>query len=87
MSAEVEGMQEMTELLAAGPEVTSLELPAGAVSRLEVSLRYEQGTLLSTSYVFSDDTTFHTLTCTDLTRPDDHWLSIAETFEFLPNAD
>jgi len=37
--------------------------------------------------VLTDGTTFHTLSCTDLTRPDDHWLSLVETFEFLPNAD
>jgi len=31
--------------------------------------------------------TLSSLTCTDVTRPDDRWEFIVETFEFLPNAD
>ena len=87
VAAEMEGMQGLGDMLAFGPEVADLDLPAGAASRIDISLRFPDYVLQSSSYHLTDGATFHTLTCTDLMRPDDYWASIVETFEFLPTAD
>ncbi len=67
--------------------MTELDPPSGPASRIDISLQFPDVVLLSSSWVLTDGTTFHTLTCTDLMRPDDRWLSLVETFEFLPKAD
>ncbi len=67
--------------------MTELDPPSGPASRIDISLQFPDVVLLSSSWVLTDGTTFHTLTCTDLMRPDDYWASIVETFEFLPTAD
>ena len=38
----------------------------------------------SREYLFTDRTTWFRLSCSSTDPPDDRWLSIAETFEFLP---
>jgi hypothetical protein len=85
MAAEVAAASsQFGELLASGPELTDLELPAGDSARLEYGLQFPTYATLHSTYYFVDDEQVHVLTCTGLERPEDGWLSIAETFEFLP---
>jgi hypothetical protein len=73
----------MGDQVVSGPETTMLELPAGESARLDYGLRFPALETVHSAYYFTDSSTFHLLTCTDLVRADDDWLSIAETFEFL----
>lgn len=75
------------DIIIDGPELTFVELPSGRAARLDLGLRLPAFDTASTSYVFIDETWVHTMTCTDLVRPDDGWLSIAESIELLPAAD
>ena len=75
------------ERLAREPESTILELEAGTVARLDYALRYPAFDLEQAVYYYTDGSMLHLLTCTDAQRPADDWLSIAETFEFLPGTD
>ena len=69
------------------PTVTYLTLPAGAAARIDIS--EQTGTAPSehvetSEYVMTDGITQYRLRCSGLERPDDDWLAIVETFEFLP---
>ena len=75
----VEGM----DRLANGPQAAILELPAGDVGRLDYGLRFPDFQTAHAAYYFTDGSMFHLLTCTDTQRPEDDWLSIAETWEWL----
>ncbi len=69
------------------PTVTYLTLPAGAAARIDVSEDVESAPsehIGTSEYVMTDGITQWRLTCSGLERPDDDWLSIAETFELLP---
>jgi hypothetical protein len=41
--------------------------------------------VLVSAWLYVDAQMLHVLTCAGLERPDGEWLSIAETFEFLPS--
>jgi hypothetical protein len=69
--------------LASGPESTLLELGAGEVARLDYGLQYPAFETGHALYYFTDGSMLHLMTCTDVQRPQDDWLSIAEAFEFL----
>ncbi len=84
VAAETAAYARLGDQLASGPDVTMLELPAGEAARIDYGLRFPGYETLHAAYFFSDGSVFFVLTCTDLERPDDDWLSIAETFEFLP---
>lgn len=70
------------DMLASGPDVSMLELPVGNAARIDYGLRFPGYETVHSTYYFTDGTDFHVLTCTGLQRPDDAWLSIAETFEY-----
>jgi uncharacterized membrane protein YhaH (DUF805 family) len=68
------------------PEVVSvdsavMDLPAGRVA--SVDTMYKDG-LDERDYVFKDGKAWFLLQCFSTSAPEDRWLSIAETFEFLP---
>ncbi|MFV2063993.1 MAG: hypothetical protein ACC726_10840 [Chloroflexota bacterium] len=71
------------DLMVDEPELTFIELPSGRAARLDLGLRLPDFDTASTSYLMTDGVWVHTLTCTDLVRPDDAWLPIAQTVEFL----
>jgi hypothetical protein len=82
-AAEAGAISQLGDRLASGPEVTFIDLPFGRAARVDLSLTFPAYESLSSSYLLTDGTSFHVLTCTDVgARPDDDWLSIAETFEF-----
>jgi hypothetical protein len=60
----------------------ALRLPVGDVIRIDTEVP-EEG-YFSSIYLLHDGTTFYGLMCDASDAPDDDWLSIAETFEFLP---
>jgi hypothetical protein len=62
------------------PGITYLELPAGQAARMDGP---DEATHLSV-YLLRDGNTFYWISCAGDDLPDDRWLSIAETFEFLP---
>jgi hypothetical protein len=61
-------------------ETSSLDLPAGPAIRHVVE---SEGTV-GAAYLFSDGFELFFLSCFGDRPSDDHWLSIAETFEFMP---
>ena len=72
---------ELTEEPGVGaPATTFIDLPAGRAGRLDVT----RGSQDSSRWYFSDGAAWFSLSCTSSEPPDDRWLSIAETFEFLP---
>jgi len=82
-AAEVAAAEGFGDLLASGPEVTTLELPAGEAARIDYSLAFPEFETLHSVYYFVDDPAVYILTCTALERPTDSWRSIAETFEYV----
>ena len=62
-------------------EAAYVELAAGQTATLDAL--YDDGTI-GRDYHFTDMTTWFRLSCISSEPPDDRWLSIAETFEFLP---
>jgi hypothetical protein len=86
IAAELASYRSLGDAITVGPDVTTLDLPAGKTVRLDVGLSVPGYETASSSYVYTDGTTFHTLTCTDLDWPEDRWLSIGGTFEFLPES-
>jgi hypothetical protein len=64
-----------------GIDTAYLDLPAGRVARIDS--RWENG-LDQRDYVFKDGETWFLLQCGSTLAPADRWLSIAETFGFLP---
>lgn len=67
--------------LKSGPDVTHLTLPAGDAVRVDTFYGEPDGQ--NTNYLISRGDTLVTLTCSDRAEHSDHWLSIAETFEFV----
>jgi len=69
-----------------GPEVevtsTALRLPVGDGIRIDMEVP-EEG-FSGATYMLTDGATFYGLMCDASNPPEDRWLSIAETFEFLP---
>jgi len=68
------------------PEVVSvdtafMDLPAGRVARVDTMW---EGGWDERDYVFKHGATWFLLQCGSASAPEDRWLSIAETFEFLP---
>jgi len=61
-------------------ETSTLELPAGPAIHYAIESEGNVGS----GYLFSDGFDRFFLTCLGADPPDDRWLSIAETFEFLP---
>ena len=61
------------------PTTTFIELPAGRAGRLDVTLGRD-----TSRWYFSEGAAWFSLSCASSEPPDDRWLSIAETFEFLP---
>lgn len=84
MAAEVASYGQLGEQLASGPDLTMIELPAGSAARIDYSLRLPAYETLHAAYYLTDGSEFFVLTCTNLERPEDDWLSIAESFELLP---
>lgn len=83
LAADVAALGSMGDALAGEPVTTTLQLPAGESARLDYALEYPTVQAVFSAYYFTDGSMFHLLTCTGTVRPDDAWLSIAETFEFL----
>jgi hypothetical protein len=65
---------------------TSVALPIGEVVRVDATGVDADGPQPSSTYFLTDpdETVIHTLVFYSSDPPDDRWLSIAETFEFLP---
>ena len=65
-----------------GPvDSTAVLLAAGDAIRIDLEVPEEE--FSNATYMLSDGTTFYSLGCTASNPPEDRWLSIAETFEFL----
>jgi len=73
--AAAEGADDVTGLV-----VDPLTLPVGEVTRIDYSL----GPLDYSVYHLTDGISLYLLQFQGLDAPEDRWLSIAETFEFLP---
>lgn len=84
LAADAAALGNMGEVLVGGPETQMLDLPAGETARVDYALEYPAVQAFFSAYYFTDGAMFHLMTCTGTVRPDDGWLSIAETFEFLP---
>jgi len=84
LARDEEGASALGDRLASGPDATMLDLAVGAVARLDYGLQYPGLETAHAAYYFTDGSTFHLMTCTHVERAEDDWLSIAETFEFLP---
>lgn len=84
LATDVSALGSMGEALVGDPVATDLELPVGESARLDYALEYPTVQAVFSAYYFTDGSMFHLLTCTGTERPADSWLSIAETFEFLP---
>ena len=63
-------------------ESTAMDLPAGYTVRVDTEW-IDEGAFGS-SYLLTDGQVADSLLCRGSERPEDRWLSIAETFEFLP---
>jgi hypothetical protein len=63
-------------------DVTYLRLPAGRTAAID--RHYRDGTD-NRDYLFTDRSRWSMLSCSSNEPPADRWLSIAETFEFLPH--
>ena len=63
-----------------GLSVAPVTLPVGEVTRIDYSL----GPLDYSAYYLTDGIRLYLLQLQGLDTPEDRWLSIAETFEFLP---
>jgi hypothetical protein len=87
LDAEATAFRQLGDQLVSGPDVETLELPAGEAGRIDYGLRFPGYQTEHATYHLTDGSDFHVLTCTYVERPDDDWLSIAETFEFLPDDD
>jgi hypothetical protein len=66
-----------------------VELPAGSAGRLDTVQQFEGVDLgddvhHGSMYFWVEDDREYTLSCLDVEPHPDHWLAIAETFEFLP---
>ena len=61
---------------------TALRLPAGDAIRIDLELP-DTGSS-SVVYLLTDGTNFYGLMCRAPDAPEDRWLSVAETIEFLP---
>ena len=82
--SEAAAFTELGDRLASGPDISRLELPAGEAVRIVYGLKYPTLETAHAAYYFLDGATLHLLTCTNVERAEDDWLSIAETFELLP---
>ena len=80
---EVAKLDGFGDLIVGEPELSFVALPSGRAARLDLNLQLPEFVTASTSYLLTDGVWIHTLTCTDLVRPDDGWLSIVQTFELL----
>ena len=58
---------------------TEVQVKAGRAVRLD-----DERTRPSSAYLFTDGTRYYSVACSDPDPPQDRWLSMAETFEFLP---
>jgi len=65
-------------------EMADVSLPAGAALRAYMVQHFPEGDLHQAPYILAAPKDFAFLNCIGYARPDDDWLSIAETFEFLP---
>jgi len=63
-----------------GLSVDPVTLPVGEITRIDYSL----GPLDYSVYYLTDGSDLYSLQLNGLDAPEDRWLSIAETFEFLP---
>jgi hypothetical protein len=66
------------------PSVDYVELPVGRVARLDYDTDDWAGQTSTTCYLVPGDDSQHWLSFVGAERPEDRWLSIAETIEFLP---
>ena len=66
------------------PSVDYVDLPVGRVARLDFDTDDWAGQASTSCYLVPGDDSQHWLSCVGAERPADRWLSIAETFEFLP---
>jgi len=74
---------QMSDFLVFGPEVQEVALSAGEALRIDIAHSVGTGGWAS-NYFIADDSVVYGLTCVAESPPEDRWLSIAETFEFLP---
>ncbi len=79
VTSEVQAFEEDPEVIDA--EATFLELPAGPALRVDVR-RWDGWD--GSDFYLADGLRWYELDCGAETAPDDRWLSVAETFEFLP---
>jgi hypothetical protein len=72
-------------MAAAGLVPTFVDLPAGRTGRADyTSPRPDGADVEVTRFVWLRNGVVYALTCGDVARPDGDWVSIAESFEFLP---
>jgi hypothetical protein len=73
------------DIFPGGATVTDVALPAGEAKRIDASQLEEGWTSPSEQsyYLLVRDSRFYDIVCMSDDPPEDRWLSIAESFEFL----
>jgi pimeloyl-ACP methyl ester carboxylesterase len=64
------------------PEFAVMDLPAGRTGHISAT---DVDGRANDAYIYSDAKVWIRMECWSFNPPDDRWLSIAETFEFLPD--
>jgi len=67
--------------------VEQTPIASAAEYAVRLDIEWTADAAFGTFYVFTDGTVHDTVLCRGSERPDDRWLSIAETFEFLTAAE
>jgi hypothetical protein len=79
-------MEAQPDTFPAGATVTDVALPAGQAKRID-GRQVAEGLHAPTDFslhLATDGSRFYLIRCAAVDPPDDAWLSVAETFEFLP---
>ncbi|MGD8683254.1 MAG: hypothetical protein PVG27_04860 [Chloroflexota bacterium] len=82
--AEMAGLERVSAAVTSGPDPVLLELPIGDVWRFDYRMSHGGMERAGSAHLIHVGESLYVLTCTDWERPDDSWLSIAESFELLP---
>jgi hypothetical protein len=78
------GVAAATLGLGSGDRTDFVELPCGRTGRISSTASHGPS---SEGYVYTDGETYIHLRCQSTDPPDDDWLSVAETFEWLDEAE
>lgn len=85
----IENIQGRRDIFPDGATLTDVALPAGQSKRVDAS-QVDEGwvsPMEQSHYLLVRGSRFYDITCMSHEPPEDRWLSIAETLEFLPAAE